>query len=242
MVERQWKILVVEDDEAMRDLIAETLGGGQYLLRVARNGREGLALARSERPDLIISDIMMPRLDGWTFCHAVREAPGLSGIPFIILSAHADAEERGVSFRVGADDFVPKPFSPRELQLKVKRALGGHGAPEGSREGLRGPLSQMPIADLLQILGLNRRTGYIEVTHAGSTGEIAMREGIVCDAAWRTTTGRLALIEILQLQAGEFRFRPGEPAGANTITWSVTEAILEAARHRDEGKPRDQRA
>ena len=115
------KILVVDDDSHIRDVIRFALAREGHTVVEAENGVRGLMLAGSERPDLIVLDIMMPELDGTELCRRLR-AKG-DRTPIIFLSSRDDEIDRVLGLELGGDDYVGKPFSPRELVSRVKAIL-----------------------------------------------------------------------------------------------------------------------
>jgi two-component system response regulator MprA len=107
------RVLVVEDDQTLRDTVAEALGEDGYAVRTARDGQSALACVKRWPPDLVILDLMMPRLDGEGFCTALRRLEGMAEVPIIVVSASRSADEIGA--RVGANVTLPKPFDLLEL-------------------------------------------------------------------------------------------------------------------------------
>ncbi len=114
------KILVVDDENKLVKLISAYLEREGYRIVPAYDGETALELFRSESPDLVVLDIMMPGLDGLSFCRQVRKE---SLTPIIMLSARSEEVDRLVGLELGADDYVTKPFSPRELVSRVKAVL-----------------------------------------------------------------------------------------------------------------------
>ncbi|PID40340.1 MAG: DNA-binding response regulator [Proteobacteria bacterium] len=118
--DRLQPILVVEDDESIRSLIALYLEREGFVPVTAGDGAAALALARSRRPALVILDLMIPHIDGWEVCRRLRQD---SDVPVIMLTARGEEIDRVVGLTLGADDYVVKPFSPRELVARVKAVL-----------------------------------------------------------------------------------------------------------------------
>ncbi len=116
-----------DNEEPLRSLVAASLEPG-YAIVEARNGQEGLALARESSPDLIVLDMMMPGMSGLDVLRAVRSDPSLKAIPVVMLTARAQARDREAAVEAGADRFLTKPFSPRELADIVGEVLGERGA------------------------------------------------------------------------------------------------------------------
>jgi signal transduction histidine kinase len=115
-------LLVAEDSADLRKSLARCLSEDFQLLEAA-DGEEALALARERLPDLILSDVMMPRMDGFELCREVKADPATMGIPVVLLTARIDIEDRVEGFRGGADDYVVKPFHPEELRARLRSQL-----------------------------------------------------------------------------------------------------------------------
>lgn len=113
-------ILVVDDEPAILEVLAYNLEKAHYRVLQARNGDEALALARSEQPDLIILDLLLPGLDGLEVCRTLRQE---GAVPIIMLTALDKEVDRVVGLELGADDYVVKPFSMRELMARIKSVL-----------------------------------------------------------------------------------------------------------------------
>jgi two-component system alkaline phosphatase synthesis response regulator PhoP len=122
-------ILVVEDEPDIADLVKYHLEKAGLPARVVGDGKQALDLIVRDHPDLIILDLMLPGLDGLEVCRRLRGAPATRGIPVIILTAKTEEVDRIVGLEMGADDYVPKPFSPRELVARVKAVLRRTAAP-----------------------------------------------------------------------------------------------------------------
>jgi two-component system KDP operon response regulator KdpE len=114
------KILVIDDDATLLDLLRQSLGKAGYEVVTATNGLAGLQKMYEERPDLIILDVMMPRMDGWETCRRIRE---ISQVPIIMLTAKDEEADKIRGFKYGVDDYVTKPFSFAELTARVGAVL-----------------------------------------------------------------------------------------------------------------------
>jgi DNA-binding response OmpR family regulator len=136
------RILVVEDSQDIADLVEHYLKGAGYETTVTANGSEGLRLARSAPPDAIILDLMLPGLDGLHVCQALRAEAKTSAIPIIMLTARGEETDRIRGLEFGADDYVTKPFSPKELVARVGALLRRVSRPTAPGKVLKhGPLT-----------------------------------------------------------------------------------------------------
>lgn len=117
------KILIIEDEPEMRRNISALLRYHQYHALVAENGRAGLEAARRDKPDLIVCDVMMPELDGYSVLQALRADPTLARIPFIFLSAKGEKEDLRSGMNLGADDYLTKPVANSELIRAIETRL-----------------------------------------------------------------------------------------------------------------------
>src|SRR5215831_5745545 len=113
------RILIVEDDADIAELVRLYLERAGHRAEVIASGDEAVKRVRHDPPDLVVLDVMLPGLDGLTICRAIRAHAATAGIPIIILSARADESDRIHGLELGADDYVTKPFSPKELVARV---------------------------------------------------------------------------------------------------------------------------
>jgi DNA-binding response OmpR family regulator len=113
-------ILIVEDEKEIRDLLVHYLRKEGFQPLVASDGEEGLTKAREEKPDLILLDILLPKMDGLELLRKIRSDRDLARTPIAMLTAKGDEMDRVVGLELGADDYIPKPFSPREVVARIK--------------------------------------------------------------------------------------------------------------------------
>ena len=117
------RILVVDDEQDLVDLVAFNLQGAGFDVLTAHSGRDALEVARAHLPDLILLDLMLPDIQGTEVCRTLKADEATKGIPIIMVTARGEEIDRVVGFELGADDYVVKPFSPRELVLRVRARL-----------------------------------------------------------------------------------------------------------------------
>jgi len=120
------RILVVDDEIYIVHILDFSLGMEGYEVLTALDGEQALEKARTEKPDLIVLDIMMPKLDGYETCKRLKSDAETKDVPVILLSAKGRNVDQKVGFEVGADDYITKPFSPRKLVERINAILG-HG-------------------------------------------------------------------------------------------------------------------
>ena len=133
------KILIIEDEKDIADLIAFNLERAGFEALKAHDGISGTDMAMRERPDLIVLDLMLPGRDGYGVFRELRRDPRSVNIPVIMLTARAQTEDRIQGLEVGADDYLTKPFSPKELMLRIQAVIKRSDAPPGAVEFTYGP-------------------------------------------------------------------------------------------------------
>ena len=117
-------ILIVEDSFIQAEMLRRLLADAGYVVRIAHDGAEGFSMARADRPDLVISDVTMPVMDGFQLCQCIREDPNLGDLPVILLTAMGSARDVVHGLNVGADNYVTKPYDASLLLARVRAALG----------------------------------------------------------------------------------------------------------------------
>jgi two-component system phosphate regulon response regulator PhoB len=130
------KILVVDDEPEAVELVEFNLKQAGYSVVTAADGAEALNKARATQPSLIVLDLMLPEVDGLEVCKMLRRDPATTGIPIVMLTAKAAEIDRVLGLELGADDYVTKPFSPRELVLRVKKLLQRDHTPAEEQDKL----------------------------------------------------------------------------------------------------------
>ena len=231
-------ILVVDDNRLVRELIRDTFTEAGFVVVTASGGAEALERLEEKRADLIITDVAMPDMDGWAFCEAVKGDPRFREIPLVFLASHREVPERLRGFRLGAYDYLSKPFSVEELLVRVRLILertrgetglaAGEGGSDAERQALAGHTSHFPIADLLQLLSVNGKTGTLVVSGRDS-GRVHVREGRIVGAVAGTARGRKALFRMVGWTDADFRFEPkDDPAVVDDLGPSTERLVMDA--------------
>ena len=151
---------MIEDDASLAQMVGEYLGQSGFAVQHAGDGHGGLLALQASPPDLVILDLMLPDMDGLEVCRRIRSMPGaLAQVPVLMLTAKGDPMDRIIGLEIGADDYLPKPFEPRELLARIRAVLRRRG------EGLQQVSKQL-------------RFGTLEIDRDARTVSVA---GQVCD-------------------------------------------------------------
>lgn len=169
------KMLLADDDARLSDLVKEYFDGEGYEVTHAWNGQEALSFMEQDRPDIVILDVMMPVLDGFETLKQIRNK---SSVPVIMLTAKGDDIDRILGLEMGADDYLSKPFNPRELLARIKAILR-----RSSQEKEGDPMSDLSLSDVL--LRRRDRTVYLQ------------------DELVELTTSEYALLECMMMVPGQ---------------------------------------
>jgi two-component system phosphate regulon response regulator PhoB len=182
------RILAVDDEPDLLELVRVGLTQAGYVVETASSGSEALAALRRAPPDLILLDLMLPDLSGTELCARVRADQRLAGVPIIMLTAKSEEIDRVVGLEVGADDYVTKPFSPRELALRVRAVLRRRApAQERARVLEHGLLRVDPESHRASVGGheivLTAKEFQLLVALMGRPGRVMTRERLL-DEVW----------------------------------------------------------
>src|SRR5881409_2621672 len=154
------RILIIEDERDVVDLLTLSLRKAGFTISTATDGAAGLQKARSEKPALVILDLMLPRMPGLEICKILKSDPATRQIPIMMLTAKAEEIDRIVGLEFGADDYVTKPFSPREVLLRIRAILRrGETADESLKAG---PISIDPSRHEVRVNGKQVRLTSLE--------------------------------------------------------------------------------
>lgn len=141
------RILIIEDDRPTSELIRDAMEHEGFDVVVVGDGNSGLAQVRKTPPDLLLLDLMLPKLSGLEVCKQIRNDPDLNRLPILMLTSRGDESDRVVGLELGADDYVVKPFSPRELLARVRALLRrAEPSPEGEKVVSVGKLRIDPVS------------------------------------------------------------------------------------------------
>jgi len=171
------KILIVDDEADALEVLGFKLREAGFSPIFAKDGTRAIAAARNERPDLMVLDLMLPEVDGLEVCKILRRDPVTACLPIVMLTARAAEMDRVLGLELGADDYVTKPFSPRELVLRIRKLLARSQAPDESSTHLR--LSEIDIDVPRHIVQVAGETILLTVTEFNLLEILARRRGRV---------------------------------------------------------------
>jgi two-component system, OmpR family, response regulator len=209
MAEAKGRVLVVEDDQLNRQMFARAIQSAGYSVDVAANGNEALRNLAATRYDAIVSDVMMPGMDGFELLRRVRSDAKIALTPVVLLTALVGEQSRAQGFGLGADVYLTKPVRFDALVKEVEGAVqrgrkmreDASGAPAlGGKLDLLGPVV------VLTLLGSQVKTGVLTFRRAATTGTIVIRDGNPVAAEVGGQRGLEAAVQLLKWTVGEFRF------------------------------------
>ena len=234
-------ILVVDDDPFTCDMVSRVLSG-DHCVHAVHDGNACMRLLKTTPCDLIILDIVMPDEDGFDVMRRLRANHATTLIPVMFLTGSAREADRVLGFRLGADDFLMKPFHAEELRERVKRALRraehmGSPLPADDATGFRGSMADFGLASLLTMLAMENKTGFLHLVGEGRHMVLHLRAGQVVRA--RTLgdaddTSYQTVFQALGMKAGTFYFVAGEVTDPDELDQSTSQLLLEVAQQMDE--------
>ena len=232
------RVLVVDDDAAYREQVAMVMRKRGHTVEEAENGLLALGAVLRDPPDLIITDVQMPVMDGWHFLRVLRGRPSVAHIPVIFLTGLTSEQERLKGYKLGVDDYINKPFLFEELAARVSCVLM-RGSSAASRNALRGDLAQVSLASVLQFVEIEKRTGLLLLVSNEELATLHLRDGRVVHVDFgipSPETGFERLMRVLDWTTGRFELTGAEVAAEDTIEEPISYALLEHARRRDESQ------
>jgi CheY-like chemotaxis protein len=240
-------VLVADDDAWILRMVATVLEKRGYSVETAVDGEDALARALARPPDLLITDVMMPKMDGWSLVRQLRSHAELAMLPVIFLTALSSEDDRIRGFRLGADDYVTKPFRFEELDLRVAKTLRRTAQTvQETRDqlagsGLRGDLTQVGLSSLLVLIEMERKTGLLSLRAPddGPSAQVLVRDGKVVHARLNDADEPVdaeCVYYLLTWGAGEFEFVACVVEGVDRVSVSTTHLLMEGARLMDEAQ------
>jgi len=205
-------ILVIHEDDNFVKKIKDSFPE-EFEIYTASSSKEGYELSLKLIPDVVLSNTSSPEIDGWALIKQLKEENKTSHIPFIFLSEEKGVSPRIKAFELGAYDYITKPFDLDELRARVEIALRRSKrvdtTPPPERKNISGKLGQMSLADILQILGMNRKTCTVTLEKGGVKGKIFFEHGKILHAYVGNIEGEKAVHLLLRWQDADFLIEDG---------------------------------
>ncbi|HYX24619.1 MAG TPA: response regulator [Thermoanaerobaculia bacterium] len=229
------KILVVDDDADQLALEQTVLARAGFAVSTLSDPLRAPDLARLGEFGAVVLDVMMPGMDGYELLDLLRADERTRSVPVLLLSSLTEASERVRGLQHGADDYLGKPFHPKELVCRLQRLLA---RASGEAESLEEKLEDFPFGEVVQLLERNRKSGFLAVVGREGFGRLVLRDGAIFGASFARLTGADALVALMTMEWGRFRFTAHlDPQDVSFLAEQPIDlqwAILEAAWIQDE--------
>jgi DegV family protein with EDD domain len=234
------KILVVDDDPTIMTFLEPLLSKKNYDGFWATDGLDALQKIKVKIPDLIISDIMMPRMDGYELYRRLREDPKTADIPFIFLSANTDPADQLKGLRMGANEYLTKPFDATNLFITITSVLANANRAKSSQERIdfSGNLAEIEFENIVQLIEMNQKTGELIFTtyENESFGSVFFKDGVMVNAVAGYLNGEEAFFDLASNREVYVKFFSKKINVPEMISSPTMSMLLEAARLQDEAK------
>ncbi len=233
------KILVVDDDWMYREQAVEALQERGHEVTAVEDGLQALGACLRDPPDLVLSDVQMPRMDGWNFLRTIRARPSLAATRVIFQTTLGGEKDRLKGYQMGVDDYLAKPYTPEELVLRIERLYERSisGRSDGARKALRGDLAQVSLATVLSMLELEQKTGVLMLV-GPAICHLFVRDGrpmaIEVDGVPDDSDQMSLVARIFGWTEGQFEFAPHDVVQQDRLKTSMQGLLMEAARLVDE--------
>jgi len=232
------KILIVDDDPTLINFLEPVFSKKNVETISAVNGLDALEKIGKKVPDLIISDIMMPKMDGYELYNKLQENPKTVGIPFIFLSSKDDPTEQLKGLRMGASEYLTKPFDLNKLVMTATEAIESAEKIKESNERIdfSGNLSEIHIENIVQLIDMNQKTGaLIFLTPEGTKiGSVFFKDGEIIFASKDALEGEEAFYDLAAVKEGYVKFYIREVTVPTFIKKQTMSLLFEATRLQDE--------
>jgi DNA-binding response OmpR family regulator len=244
---RPLNVLLVDDSASVRAEMAAALRERGLNVTTAENGLMAISAALKSEPDLLLTDVEMPEMDGWTLLRMARGRKKLAHVPVVFLTALSDDMSRLQGYRMGVDDYLPKGLSPDEivarLQGVVARRMSLNGA---ENRGLRGDLQHVRLGSVLSFLEAEKKTGDLRLENGEDSAVLRLVQGVLRDVK---NLGYAAsaidrVFDLLDWTTGQFEFftlAPEQIGDLGLEPLSVTYLLMEHARREDEANEQARR-
>ncbi|MCK9523990.1 MAG: DUF4388 domain-containing protein, partial [Proteobacteria bacterium] len=231
-------LLIVDSDPKSLRVLEVSLKKAGFSVTRAVNGVDAIEKIKISAPDMVISETVMPEMDGFELNQAIKDNPEWSDIPVLFLTAQKSIEDKIKGLEQGIEDYLTKPIFIREILARVtlvmQRRQRERLERRGSKTNFSGNLTDMGIVDLIQTIDISRKSGVIHVERQRDAGDIYFREGKVVDAETRSRKGEEAVYRMLVWSEGTFEINFIPVERPDTISLSTQGLLMEGMRRLDE--------
>jgi DNA-binding response OmpR family regulator len=240
---RPLNVLLVDDSPSVRSELGAALRARGLQVSTADNGLLAMSAALKQEPDLVLTDVEMPEMDGWTLLRMARSRKKLAHIPIVFLTALSDDMSRLQGYRMGVDDYLPKTLPPDEILARIQGVLARRSGAQSTAvesRGLRGDLHHVRLSSVLAFLEAEKKTGDLRLDNGDDHAVLRIVNGALHDVKnlgrWKQPHDRV--FELLGWTSGQFELFAlppgGEREGSAMEPASVTHLLMEHARREDE--------
>lgn len=234
-------VLVVDDNAFFRRFLRDLLAGQGFTVHEAADGGDGLRVALEKHPWLILTDVRMPGTDGFEFCRNVRAHSLIRQTPLLFLSGWDEHKQRYHGLKLGADDFLSKETSVRELLIRIQLVMRRYADLEQNKgAGMQGEIGVLGVPGALQVCHLSRLSGVLVAENGQRLATIRFRDGEVVGAECDGMEGEYGFFAFIAWEAGSFRFTSGDPGNGEVIGGKFDRLLLEGCRRLDEANREQQ--
>ena len=228
------RILIIEPNLELSDVLQEYLAKSGFEVNAIQAAQQALQAISQKIPDLVLCEEELPDMNGLAFSKALRAASGLDTLPLILISGDSTPEHRLACLDSGAQDYLLKPFSMKELVRRCRQHI--EFGQRGIVGELSGDLSHFKTTDILQMLEANQSTGVLHIETKETQGEIHLLDGYICGGFADPELGEDAIYRLVPLRLGRFTFVHSDIRSNIQSVRSTTEFMMEALRRHDESE------
>ena len=235
------KVLLIDDDLLTLKVLKKYLADDGFDVTTATDGVDALKKLNRIVPDIILSDILMPVMDGFELLRILQKTPGFGGIPFVFLSAKTEKDDQLEGFRQGANEYICKPVDGEEFVSKVRDVLNKASVKARNtamKAAFIAKISETPLDDLAQLIGFGQKSGKLDFRNSAgrNIGYLCFNEGRVIFAKTRTLEGEEAFYDLIDLKEGSVAFYGGKANLVGNISKDIKALLMNAALMRDESE------
>lgn len=232
------EILIVDSDTQTLRIVKEALLQNGFMVHFSHTCELAMQLAIRNRPDLILSEMALPDMEGLEFMGLVQKTPEIAEIPFIFLTSRSLIRDKVAALEAGADDYIPKPFNENELVARIRAVLRRYNKSRittlTKEDGIKGSIREINLIDLIQLFDMGKKTAVIEIAGHGKEGRVYFENGEVVHAVCEKVFGKEALFDILAISEGTFLIHLNIRSKIRTLQGPSTNLIMEAMHRFDE--------